>query len=131
MALKGRLVHTMLHVADMERTLAFYCGLFGMQVLVARENPATGHRNVFVGHGPAAPQIEFTSYAGREEYAKGEAFGHVAFEVEDCVQACAVLAGQGVRVTREPRQAPSGAMIAFIEDPDGYAIELIQPPPGA
>jgi lactoylglutathione lyase len=121
----------MLHVADMDRTLAFYCDVLGMEVQVARENKATGHRNVFVGYGPQETHalVEFVSYRDRPAYEHGNGFGHVALGVADCRAACGYFADRGVAVTREPRVAPSGAVIAFVADPDGYQLEIVQSAP--
>lgn len=129
--LNGRVLHTMLHVADMDRTLAFYCDVLGMSVQVARENKETGHRNVFVGYGPQTTHalIEFVSYRDRPAYEHGDGYGHIALGVEDCRAACAYFEAAGVPVTREPRVAPSGAVIAFIADPDGYQMEIVQAAP--
>lgn len=124
-----RIVHTMLHVTDMSRALAFYRDVLGMEVKVERLNRETGHHNVFLGF-PASrggAELELTSYADRESYAKGDAYGHIGMEVDDCVQACAYLSAHGGTVTREPKTMPSGTVIAFVTDPEGYAIELIQP----
>lgn len=128
MNLHGRLMHTMLRVADMERTLGFYCGLLGMSVQMSREEPS-GYRNVFVGYGAASSStlLEFASLPGTTHYEKGTAFDHVALEVADVAGACAHLSRAGVKVIRDVKTAASGALIAIIEDPDGYRIELIQP----
>ncbi len=128
---KTRLMHTMLHVSDMDRALAFYCGLMGMQVTVSRENPATQHRNAFVGYGPydTTAQIELVSYGVGRSYDKGDGFGHLAIGVEDVAATCAHLRAHGAVISHEPKTVPSGAQIAFVQDPDGYEIELIQPAP--
>ena len=124
-----RLMHTMLHVADMDRTLAFYCDVLGMTVQVARENPETRHRNAFVGYGPydTTTQVEFVSYGGREAYDKGDAYGHIALGVDDVADFCERVRAAGGVVSREPKLLGSGSRIAFIQDPDGYEIEVIQP----
>lgn len=124
-----RIVHTMLHVVDMDRALAFYRDLLGMEILVERANAETGHRNVFLGFPESrrSAEIELTSYADRTAYEKGDAYGHIGMSVDDCTAACHYFRDHGVAVTREPRTMPSGAVIAFIEDPEGYPIEVIQP----
>jgi lactoylglutathione lyase len=126
-----RLMHTMLHVSDMDRAVAFYCGLLGMTVQVSRENPETQHRNVFLGYGPydTTPQVEFVSYGVGRHYERGDAFGHLAIGVDDIVAFCDRLRATGAVISREPKSVPSGAKIAFIRDPDGYEIELIEPAP--
>jgi lactoylglutathione lyase len=135
MSVQPRLMHTMLHVSDMDRAVAFYRDVMGMQVTVSRENPATQHRNTFVGYGPydTTPQIEFVAYGVGKTYDKGDAYGHVAVSTPDIEAFCDhVRAHDGV-VTRDPKTVPSGSKIAFIQDPDGYEIEVIQPalPPAA
>ncbi len=129
--LRPRLIHTMLHVTDMDRSLAFYCGTLGMSVAVERENKETGHRNVFLGFpaGNGGAELELTSYRDRTGYTHGDAYGHVGLGVEDCAAACAFFAAQGVEVVRDPKVMPSGAVIAFIVDPDGYQLEVVQPAP--
>jgi lactoylglutathione lyase len=124
-----RLMHTMLHVADIDRTLAFYCGVLGMTVQIDRRNPATQHRNAFVGYGPydTTAQVEFVSYGDRPTYDKGDAFGHLAIGVNDIAGLCAKVEAAGATVSRPPKLLPSGSTIAFIVDPDGYEIEVIQP----
>jgi len=121
-------MHTMLRVADMERTLAFYCGLLGMSVQMNREEP-NGYRNVFVGYGPASSTalLEFASLPGTTHYEKGTAYDHIALEVADVNAACSYLSAAGVKIVREVKTAASGALIAIIEDPDGFRIELVQP----
>lgn len=127
MKLQARLMHTMLRVADMERTLSFYCGLLGMSVQMSRED-ANGYRNVFVGYGPAdsTTLLEFASLPGTTHYEKGTAYDHIALEVADVTAACDYLSRAGVKIVRGVKGAASGALIAIIEDPDGYRIELIQ-----
>jgi lactoylglutathione lyase len=122
-------MHTMLNVADMDRALAFYCGLLGMTVQADRSGQQPGRRNLFLGFGPeeSTTLIELCSEAGRHSYAKGEAFGHIAIAVDDVRQVCAGLAGAGVEIVREAKAALSGAQIAMVRDPDGYLLELIQP----
>jgi lactoylglutathione lyase len=128
----GRVLHTMLRVADMDRTLGFYCGLLGMRVQWERTHD-DGYRNVFVGYGPGAATalIEFGCRPGADGYDKARGFDHIAIAVADVAAACAALAQHGVTIVREPKAAASGALIALIEDPDGYRLELIQAPPGS
>ena len=124
-----RLMHTMLHVRNMDRTLAFYCDVLGMTVQLARENAETGHRNAFVGYGPydTTAQVEFVSYGTDRTYDRGDAYGHIALGVDDIGQFCDRVRAAGAVVAREPKRLPSGSTIAFIVDPDGYEIEVIQP----
>lgn len=116
-----RLMHTMLRVADMERTLAFYCGRLGMTVQTDRTDP-DGYRNVFVG-----PGLEFGCRPGVTLDPRSTGFDDIAFEVADVATACDQLRASGVKIVREVKAAASGALIAIVEDPDGYRIELIQP----
>ena len=126
MPLAERLIHTMLYVADLERTLGFYCGLLGMSVQVDRSDPGGGRGNVFVGYGPerTSTLLEFVSEPGRQVM-HGVDYGHVGLEVSDVEAACAALATAGA-LLRAPRRMPSGSVIAFAKDPDGYEIELVQ-----
>ncbi|MDX2223979.1 MAG: VOC family protein [Rhodospirillaceae bacterium] len=128
----GRVLHAMLRVADMDRTLAFYCGLLGMSVQWERRHD-DGYRNVFVGYGSGATTalIEFGCRPGADGYDKARGFDHIAIAVADVAGACAGLARHGVTIVREPKAAASGALIALIEDPDGYRLELIQAKPGS
>lgn len=121
MAIKARLMHTMLRVADMERTLAFYCGIFGLPVHMDRTD-ADGYRNVFIG-----PGLEFGCRPGVTPEPRSTGFDHIAFEVADVTAACAELHAAGVKIVRDIKLAASGARIAIIEDPDGYRVELIEP----
>ena len=126
-----RLAHTMLRVRDLEASLAFYTGLLGMKVIRQAEYPDGKFTNTFVGYGPEATHaaIELTYNWGREEpYDLGNGYGHVALEVPDVTAVCARLAEAGGRITRPPGPMKHGTrVIAFIEDPDGYKIELLEP----
>jgi lactoylglutathione lyase len=130
MALGARLLHTMIYVSDVDRALAFYCGRLGMSVQADR-SAAPGRRSVFIGYGPERETnlLEICTDPDPDIQDRAKAFGHLAVQVADVAQACETLARAGVPVTREARKAQSGALIAFIEDPDGYRIELIQPAP--
>lgn len=127
----ARFLHTMIHVADIDRSIAFYTEVLGMSVLRRGEMPDEGRRNAFIGFGSedATAVIELTSLQGRADYVKGDAFGHLALGFDDVTAACSSIAEAGGKVTREPYVIASGKTIAFLEDPDGYAIELIQPAP--
>jgi lactoylglutathione lyase len=129
MSIQGRLLHFMIHVADLARSVDFYTGALGMKVLRRGEFPQEGRSVAFVGYGDEATHavIEITAWRGKTEYQHGTAFGHLAIGVPEINEACATLRQAGAKITREPWRIPSGtAMIAFAEDPDGYAIELVQ-----
>ena len=127
---KGRLLHTMIRVFDLKKSLDFYGRLLGMQVLRQREVPDGRYTLAFVGYGAEEDStvIELTyNWDQKEPYALGGAFGHLAIGVGDVYAACAKLGKEGVKITRPPGPAKFGTtVIAFIEDPDGYKIELIQ-----
>lgn len=120
----------MLRVADMERTLQFYCGRLGMNVVMDRTD-ADGYRNVFVAFTGGGARIEFGMRPSvRPNVAAGNGFDHIALETPDVAAAVARLRDEGVAIVREVKRAQSGALIALITDPDGYRIELIQPAEG-
>lgn len=128
-AIQGRLLHTMLHVGDLARSIDFYTRLFGMRVLRSGEFPDEGRSNAFIGYGAESDTtvLELTQWRGVASYEHGKAFGHLAIGVPDMTVACATLRAAGVKITREPWTVPSGTVrVAFVEDPDGYAIELVQ-----
>lgn len=124
-----RLLHTMLRVGNLERSLAFYTEVLGMQLLRRREYPDGKFTLAFVGFGPESEQaaIELTWNWDTEKYELGTGFGHVAIEVPDAYAACAEIKKRGGVVTREAGPMKHGTtVIAFVQDPDGYKIELIQ-----
>ena len=124
-----RILHTMLRVGDLERSLAFYTGVLGMTLLRRQEYPDGRFTLAFVGYGPEAEgaAIELTYNWGTDRYDLGTAFGHVALEVDDAAAACAEIKRRGGVVTREAGPMKHGStIIAFAQDPDGYKIELIQ-----
>jgi lactoylglutathione lyase len=124
-----RILHTMLRVGDLERSLAFYTGTLGMKLLRRKDYPTGEFTLAFVGYGDEASTavIELTHNWGKSSYTLGDAFGHVAIGVEDIYGACQRIKEQGGKVTREPGPMKHGTtVIAFVEDPDGYKIELIQ-----
>ena len=127
---KGRMLHTMLRVFDLKKSLDFYGRLLGMTVLRQREVPDGRYTLAFVGYGSEADStvVELTyNWDQKEPYALGSAFGHLAIGVGDVYATCAKLAKEGVRITRPAGPVKFGTtVIAFIEDPDGYKIELIQ-----
>jgi len=124
-----RILHTMLRVGDLERSIAFYRDVLGMTLLRRHEYPDGKFTLAFLGYGPEAeqPAIELTYNWGTEKYDLGTAFGHVALEVDDASAACAEIKRRGGTVVREAGPMKHGTtVIAFVQDPDGYKIELIQ-----
>ena len=124
-----RLLHTMLRVGDLQRSLNFYTGILGMELLRQKDYPEGKFTLAFVGYQPEAKGavIELTYNYGVEDYDLGNAFGHLALEVDDIYQACDKIKAQGGVVSREPGPMKHGTtVIAFVKDPDGYAIELIE-----
>ena len=124
-----RILHTMLRVTDLERSLAFYTGVLGMKLLRRTDYPEGKFTLAFVGFEDEARSaaIELTHNWGVEKYEIGNAFGHIAIEVDDAHAACEKIRQRGGRVVREAGPMKHGStVIAFAEDPDGYRIELIQ-----
>ena len=127
-----RILHTMLRVGDLQRSIDFYTGVLGMNVLRTTDRPEQKYRLAFVGYGNEDSQavLELTYNYGVDKYELGNAFGHVAIEVDDAYKACDVIKAKGGRVTREAGPVKGGStVIAFAEDPDGYKIELIEHKP--
>lgn len=124
-----RVLHTMIRVGDLERSIRFYTEVLGMQLLRRRDYPDGKFTLAFVGYGPESEQaaIELTYNYGVERYELGTAFGHIALEVPDAQAACAEISRRGGKVVRPAGPMKHGTtVIAFVEDPDGYRIELIQ-----
>ena len=124
-----RILHTMLRVGDLERSLAFYTGVLGMTLLRRHDYPEGKFTLAFVGYGPEAEQaaLELTHNWGTDRYELGTGYGHVALEVDDAYAACAEIKARGGVVTREAGPMKHGTtVIAFVQDPDGYKVELIQ-----
>jgi len=124
-----RILHTMLRVADLGKSLAFYTEVLGMKLLRRKDYPEGKFTLAFVGFGDEASSavIELTYNWGVEKYELGNAFGHIAIEVEDACAACKKIKLRGGKVVREAGPMKHGStVIAFVEDPDGYRIELIQ-----
>ena len=124
-----RILHTMLRVADLEKSLAFYTGVLGMKLLRRTDYPDGKFTLAFVGYTDEASGavIELTYNWGVEKYDIGNAYGHIAIAVEDAYAACEEIRQRGGKVVREAGKMKHGStVIAFIEDPDGYKIELIQ-----
>ncbi|MDH2918623.1 MAG: lactoylglutathione lyase [Sideroxydans sp.] len=124
-----RILHTMLRVVDLEKSLAFYTEILGMKLLRRSDYPDGKFTLAFVGYGSEADGavIELTHNWGVESYQLGNAFGHIAIEVADAYAACAEIKQRGGKVVRDAGAMKHGnTVIAFVEDPDGYKIELIQ-----
>lgn len=124
-----RLLHTMLRVGDLQRSIAFYTNVLGMKLLRTSENPEYKYSLAFVGYGPETEEavIELTYNWGVESYDMGNAYGHIALSVDNAAEACERIRQNGGNVTREAGPVKGGStIIAFVEDPDGYKIELIE-----
>jgi lactoylglutathione lyase len=124
-----RILHTMIRVRDLEASKRFYCEALGMRVLREREAPAGKYTLCFVGYGDESDQavLELTYNWGKTDYVLGDAYGHVAIGASDIGAVCDRVRALGFKVTREPGPVKFGTtVIAFVEDPDGYKIELIE-----
>ncbi len=124
-----RLLHTMLRVGNLEESLKFYCEILGMKLLRRKDYPGGEFTLAFVGYGDESDNtvLELTYNWGVEKYELGNAYGHIALGVDDIYAACAEIKNQGGKVVREPGPMKHGStVIAFVEDPDGYKVELIQ-----
>ena len=124
-----RLLHTMLRVGDLDRSIAFYTEVLGMRLLRRHDYPEGKFTLAFVGFQDEAEGavIELTHNWGVESYELGNGYGHIALEVPDAYAACEAIKARGGRVTREAGPMKHGTtVIAFVEDPDGYKIEFIQ-----
>lgn len=124
-----RLLHTMLRVGDLQRSIDFYTKTLEMRLLRTSENPEYRYTLAFVGYSDESEGavIELTYNWGVESYDLGSAYGHIALGVDNAAAACERIRQAGGKVTREARPVKGGTtVIAFIEDPDGYKIELIE-----
>ena len=124
-----RMLHTMLRVGNMERSVKFYTEVLGMKLLRTTDRPEQKYSLAFVGYGSedAHAVIELTYNYGVDKYDMGTAFGHLAIEVPDAYKACEAVKAKGGVVSREAGPVKGGrTVIAFVQDPDGYKIELIE-----
>ncbi|NHZ98533.1 lactoylglutathione lyase [Massilia sp. CCM 8734] len=124
-----RILHTMLRVGDLQRSIDFYTKVLGMTLLRTSENPEYKYTLAFVGYGsnPDHAELELTYNWGVDKYELGNAYGHIAISADDIVAACEAARANGGNVTREPGPVKGGStVIAFVTDPDGYKIELIE-----
>jgi lactoylglutathione lyase len=128
-----RILHTMIRVGDLDRSIGFYTGVLGMRLLRRTERPEHGYTLAFLGYGDEASSavIELTHNHGVDHYDLGNAYGHIAIGVADAAALCAAVrrdgAAYGAAVTRDAGPVKGGStVIAFVQDPDGYKIELIE-----
>ncbi|WP_239027255.1 lactoylglutathione lyase [Ramlibacter algicola] len=124
-----RFLHTMLRVGDLQRSVDFYTRVLGMKLLRTTERPEQKYSLAFVGYGtnPDHAELELTYNHGVSSYELGTAYGHIALGVPDVAGACERIRAAGGRITREAGPVQGGStIIAFVQDPDGYKIELIQ-----
>jgi lactoylglutathione lyase len=127
-----RILHTMLRVGDLDRSIQFYTEVMGMQLLRKSDNEEYRYTLAFVGFQPEkeGAVLELTYNRGTSTYDLGEGYGHIAIEVDDAAATCEAIRAAGGKVTREAGPVKGGTtVIAFIEDPDGYKIELIEKKP--
>lgn len=123
-----KLLHTMLRVGDLDRSITFYNEFLGMQLLRRRDFPDGRFTLAFLGYGPEADNtvLELTHNWDTARYDLGSAYGHIAIGVEDVHATCAQIKAKGGKVVREPGPMKHGTtVLAFVEDPDGYRIELL------
>lgn len=124
-----RMLHTMLRVTNLERSIEFYTEVLGMKLLRQSDNPEYQYTLAFVGYHDESTGavLELTYNYGVNQYELGNAFGHIALEVDNVYSACEQIRARGGMISREPGPVKGGTTeIAFVRDPDNYAIELIQ-----
>jgi len=124
-----RILHTMLRVGDLQRSIDFYTNVMGMRVLRTTDRPEQKYKLAFVGYGDESQQavLELTYNYGVGKYDLGAGYGHIAIEVDDAAATCAAVRAKGGVVTRDAGPVKGGTtVIAFVQDPDGYKIELIE-----
>ena len=125
----SRYLHTMLRVGDLDRSVGFYSKAFGMKELRRRDVPEGKYTLAFVGYEGDPAEVELTYNYGTEKYEQGTAFGHLAVSMPDVAGACTAIRAAGGKITREAGPVKFGTtIIAFVKDPDGYMIELVQRP---
>ncbi|WP_439437608.1 lactoylglutathione lyase [Salinivibrio costicola] len=125
----GRILHTMIRVGDLDRAVKFYTDVMGMRLLRTNENEQYKYSLAFVGYSDESDGavIELTYNWGESEYDHGNAFGHIAIGIDDVYATCDQIRQAGGNITREPGPVKGGSTeIAFVTDPDGYKLELIQ-----
>lgn len=125
-----RILHTMIRVGELERSIAFYTEVLGMRLLRRKDYPEGRFTLAFLGYGPEEQHaaIELTHNWDTPAYELGNGFGHIAIEVDDVYKACDEIKARGGKVTREAGPMKHGeSILAFVEDPDGYKIELLSP----
>jgi lactoylglutathione lyase len=124
-----RILHTMLRVGDLQRSIDFYTNVLGMKLLRTSDNPEYKYKLAFLGYGsnPEHAELELTYNYGVDKYEMGTAYGHIALSADDIYKVCDDVRAKGGNITREPGPVKGGStVIAFITDPDGYKIELIE-----
>jgi lactoylglutathione lyase len=124
-----RMLHTMLRVKNLEESIQFYCDLLGMKLLRQKDYPGGEFTLAFVGYGDETDHtvLELTYNWGKDDYDMGDAYGHIAIEADDIYATCEAIKAKGGKVVREPGPMKHGStVIAFVEDPNGYKVELIQ-----
>lgn len=124
-----RILHTMLRVGDLDRSIKFYTEVLGMSLLSRKDYPDGKFTLAFLGYGrnPEHAEIELTHNWGVEKYDLGNAYGHIALGVDDIYKVCDQIRAAGGTITREPGPMKHGTtVIAFVQDPDGYKVELIE-----
>ncbi|MEO0353171.1 MAG: lactoylglutathione lyase [Cyanobacteria bacterium P01_A01_bin.15] len=124
-----RLLHTMLRVGDLDKSLQFYCDVLGMTLIRQKDYPGGKFTLAFVGYGDESDHtvLELTYNWGVDDYDLGSGYGHIAIGVDDIYTTCDAIKARGGKVIREPGPMKHGStVIAFVSDPDGYKVELIQ-----
>lgn len=125
----NRILHTMLRVSNIEKSIEFYTNIMGMDILRTFDQPDQGFSLTFLGYAKESENcvLELTYNYGDHKYELGNAYGHIAIAVDDCYAACDLIKALGGSIVREAGPlAGSSEVIAFVEDPDGYKIELVQ-----
>lgn len=124
-----RLLHTMLRVGDLDKSIQFYCDIMGMELIRKHDYESGRFTLAFLGYGPEKDNtvLELTHNWDTDSYEKGEGFGHIAIAVDDVYAACEKIREAGGTIVREPGPMKHGTtVLAFVEDPDGYKIELLE-----